>query len=294
MIYVDVKGNLGNQLFEYALARKLQENYGQKICFNIYNLKKYRPNFKFTLTEYELNENIIVEEDKPMPWYANTMFPVTRAMKKFFPKLYFNILKKFGIYVWMLTKFIELPEIEQKNYYLSGYWQCTKYFDEIRPIILKELIPKKKLLDKNREFYNLILNSESVCITIRRGDFITNEKYKKKYFLCDEEYFYKAISIIKKRIPHVKFFIFSDDINWVKDNMNFGDNVFYESGQDDVLEKLRMMSACKYFIISNSSFSWWAQYLSENERKIVIAPSRWYASGEIAEIYDDRWILIEV
>lgn len=294
MIYVDIKGNLGNQLFEYALARKLQNECGQKICLNIYSLKKYRSNFRFSLLDYRLNDNVTVETEKPMPWFADTMFPVTRVLKKLIPTLYFNILKKFGTYVWMSRNYIELPVIKRKNYYISGYWQCTKYFEEIKSTIVQEFTPKKELLSQNESLYNTILNSESVCVTIRRGDFVTNEKYKQQFYLCDEEYFYKAINIIKSKIPNAKLFIFSDDVKWIKENMNFGDKVFYESGKDPVWEKLRIMSACKHFIISNSSFSWWAQYLSTNENKVVIAPSRWYTSGEPAEIYDENWTLIKV
>lgn len=294
MIYVDIKGNLGNQLFEYALARKLQNDSGQKICFNIYNLKKYRPNFTFSLLDYKLNDNIIVETEKPMPWFADTMFPITRVVKKIIPKLYFGILKNFGIYVFMSRKFIEIPVIKKKNYYISGYWQCTKYFDEIKPTIIKELTPKKELLVQNQSLYNTIINSESVCITIRRGDFVSNEKYKQQFYLCDEKYFYKAVNLIKLKIPNAKLIIFSDDIKWIKENMNFGDDVNYESGDDPVWEKLRLMSACKHFIISNSSFSWWVQYLSTNKNKIIIAPSRWYTFGETADIYEDNWNLIKV
>ena len=70
--------------------------------------------------------------------------------------------------------------------------------------------------------------------------------------------------------------------------------MFFETGKDDVFEKIRLMSKCKHFILSNSSFSWWAQYLSDSKEKIVVAPSRWYTSGEKTDIYQDSWNLLEI
>ena len=71
MIYVNIRGNFGNQLFEYAFARKLQEKYNQKICLNIYDLKHYRKEYVFNLNGYKLNENIIIEEKKGLPYFVN-------------------------------------------------------------------------------------------------------------------------------------------------------------------------------------------------------------------------------
>ena len=115
--------------------------------------------------------------------------------------------------------------------------------------------------------------------------------------ICDSNYFYDAIKIIKKRIDKPVFIVFSDDIEWVKNNMNFGADTYYESGEDPIWEKIRLMYTCKHFIISNSTFSWWAQYLSDNKQKIVIAPKRWkntaYKSDTSKlDIYQDFWIKI--
>jgi hypothetical protein len=100
---------------------------------------------------------------------------------------------------------------------------------------------------------------------------------------------------IKKKVKNPVFFTFSDDIEWVRNNMNFGDNtkIYYESGNDPVWEKLRLMYNCKHFVISNSTFSWWAQYLSRNKDKIVIAPSRWRNYDSVLGIYELHWILVE-
>ena len=99
---------------------------------------------------------------------------------------------------------------------------------------------------------------------------------------------------MKEKLENPTFIFFSDDINWVKENIKIGECVcYYERGVDPVWEKLRLMYSCKHFIISNSSFSWWAQYLSRNENKIVISPNRWYNDGRTADLLDESFIKIE-
>ena len=113
--------------------------------------------------------------------------------------------------------------------------------------------------------------------------------------VCDIQYFEKALVEIEKKLKDYNLIIFSDDIDWVKKNMFFETkNIVFEKGNDNVYEKLRMMSMCNNFIISNSTFSWWAQYLSKNKRKIVIGPSKWRNTNISLynDIYEKDWILI--
>ena len=149
-------------------------------------------------------------------------------------------------------------------------------------------------MSKNIDLYNIINSSNSICVTIRRGDFISVEENKKLHYVCNEDYFYRAMDIIAKKVNNPKFIIFSDDIEWVKNNMNFKYDVLYEEGNDPIWEKLRLMYSCKNFIISNSTFSWWAQYLSRNERKIVISPNRWFNNEYESKLIDNKWILLDV
>jgi hypothetical protein len=123
---------------------------------------------------------------------------------------------------------------------------------------------------------------------------VTNDSVRKEALICTEDYFYKGINVIKGKITNPIFFIFSDDIDWVKNNMEFKNTkIYFEYGKDPVWEKLRLMYSCKHFIISNSTFSWWAQYLARNIDKIVVAPNRWRNYRRIADVYEPHWILIE-
>lgn len=304
MIFVDIKGNLGNQLFIYACARKLQKETGQTICLNTYYLKKYYDDYSFSLNDFILNEDVIIEENKPLPWFMNmnSFFPklVIKFLSKFdvinkiVSNLFFYLYSKFGVYIWLNATYKKLTIKKKKNYYLSGFWQSDKYFEDVRNNIMEELIPREGLLDKNLEFYNLINTTESICVTIRRGDYVTNEKVKKTHFVCNELFFIEGVEKLKKDLKKPIVFCFSDDIEWAKKNIHFDCPTYYETGNDPVWEKLRLMSACKNFVISNSSFSWWAQYLSKSENKIVYAPSIWYADGTKADIFQENWRYINV
>ena len=294
MIYVNMRGNLGNQLFTYAFARKIQEVTNQKICINYYYLKKYKTEYVFNLDKYVLNENVIYECEKKLHFWGNPYTMFSRVMKRFFPELYFKIMSFFGIYMWLGKEYKQISIRKHKNYYIDGFYQCAKYFDDIRDIIIDEFIPKVQREKSNQALYKLIEETNSICVTIRRGDYVSNPKYKERFFVCDEQYFYRASNEIKELVENPTFFVFSDDIEWAKDNIKFGENTYYESGNDSVEEKLRLMSSCKHFIISNSSFSWWAQYLSDTKEKIVVAPENWYADGTQTDIYQKEWILQKV
>ena len=187
----------------------------------------------------------------------------------------------------------DLKKNANKDIYMVGFFECEKYFNNVREQLLEDFTPKMPKLEKNKELYEKIENTESVCITIRRGDFLASQ-FIKEHFVCTEEYFYKAIELIKTKVNNPRFFVFSDDVKWCKENMKFPENTEFETGDDPTWEKLRLMYSCKHFIISNSTFSWWAQYLSRNNNKIVIAPSKWKNEGINDHLYNDSWLKIEV
>ena len=178
--------------------------------------------------------------------------------------------------------------------FVSGCFEDPIYFDDIRDILLSEFAPKRPLLEKNKRMMQDIQKTDSVCLSVRRGDFESNTDVKKLQSVCDRKYFEAAIEVIKKNIENPVFFMFSDDIEWVKNNIHTECVTYYEDGTDPVWEKLRLMSACKHFIVSNSTFSWWTQYLSENENKVVVSPSRWFNNDYVSPLIGKDWIKISV
>ena len=318
MIQKHMIGRLGNQMFQYATVRAFQiknrpnddilldfsevyekDNIGYKEELSYFKLSKVQYG-KLKMSPVQKVANLCLNVIKAMVLvvtgfnysikYNQILYKVEYKIQSFFNKI--------GLYSFRLG-YYNFVNTTKKNLAFYGTYESPKYFDDIRDILLEEFTPKYGIIEKNKELYKMIEKTNSVCITIRRGDFVSNSEFKKNLYVCDEEYFYNAINYVKDNVPNARFFVFSDDVDWCKKNMNFPNDTIFESGDDPVWEKLRLMYSCKHFIISNSTFSWWAQYLSRNKNKVVVAPSKWgkleyKGNGVKTDIYEDNWHLIDV
>ncbi len=307
----NMSGRLGNQMFQYAATRGILARMGCGDTEFEFNFSKfiYSRNFQDELEDLKvkkykevkrirvgiiqgililycrLREYLIEKADK-----ENSEEKVFVFQSKMAP-----ILSRFGVYR-MTMGYYDFGELGKnvKNKVFMGKFESARYFDNIREEILEEFEPKEPRLGKNLPLYEEIEKNESVCVTIRRGDYLS-KRFKNDFYVCDPDYFNRAIELMKGKVKNPKFFVFSDDVEWCKKNMNFPKGTVFEDGNDPVWEKLRLMKTCKHFIISNSTFSWWAQYLSRNEGKIVIAPARWRNDGALwKDIYQDNWTTIDV
>lgn len=167
------------------------------------------------------------------------------------------------------------PSDNLKNVFTIGSFENEKYFCNIKNELCYEFTPKHEELPENKNLYDVIRSGNSVCLAVRRGDFLLKEN-KKTFNVCDLNYFQKAVDYMLKYVENPLFIVFSNDIEWVKANLRINGKVYYESGKDPVWETFRLMYSCKHFIISNSTFHWWAQYISSNPEKIVVSPNLWY------------------
>ena len=179
---------------------------------------------------------------------------------------------------------------KNKNIIFYGRYEDKSFYENKKEKIMKMYTPKKEILDKNKKLYDIIKKSESVCVTIRRGDFL-NSEFKKNYYICTPQYFEEAIEKMNKLVNNPQYIVFSDDMEWCKNNMKFPEGTLFETKNNPIWEKIRLMYSCKHFIISNSTFSWWAQYLCRNKNKKVIAPNKWNNFEYADLIYDDSWII---
>jgi len=269
MTIVKIQGGLGNQLFQYALARSIKEK-GIDVKLDIF---KNRDNFNrsYKLDKFNISLEIANDEEiKKLKGYDGVF---RRVLNKF--KL--DVIKPDSFYKEKLYMSY-CDGVFRDNLYLDGYWQNENYFKDIRTILLKEF-KIKDLSNKAKKYLDLI-NNNSVSIHIRRGDYL---KLKDIYYICDLDYYNKAIEFILKKIKNPTFFIFSDDINWCKKNLNLKNVVFVESTTD--IDDLFLMKSCKHNVIANSTFSWWGAWLNENRDKIVITPKKWFVKDEWRELH---------
>lgn len=176
-----------------------------------------------------------------------------------------------------------------KGLCLRGYYQSEKYFEDCKEDIRFYFKPKKSIINKLKEKYKEQLDGNTCSVHIRRGDYINNPIH----YVCNKDYYDVAIDNIRKMTNIDSFLIFSDDIEWCKDNFKSDDFYFIDGNKD--IEDLFIISLCNNHIISNSTFSWWGSWLCENEKKIIIVTDTWFSekSGiNYKDVYTNNMIRI--
>lgn len=302
MIYLLIQGGCGNQFFQYAFARSIQEQTGQEltICWDSVFKSSHLFNggedcLQYFQTKYSTDAGKL--KRKPA-WILltviNKIYSCIRKYRKYemydsrdyvYQTKAAGILSYFGI-IFFGASYRPLRIPKTKDIVISGYFESDKYFKAIETEIKEELRVKKEFPVLNKRMYTEICKSNSVCVSIKRRD-IKNNAYA-----YDISYFYHALSYIKARCADMVVFCFSDDIEWCRNNFFWDGEIYFESGKDPIYEKIRLMSACRHFVIHNSTFSWWAQYLSDCSDKIVIAPSKWMDVPWPIDIYCGGWIYL--
>lgn len=159
-----------------------------------------------------------------------------------------------------------------KNIDIHGYFQSEKFWD-VHPFGFTEVFSEVTKAKNQYPFEN------ACAVHIRRGDYIGNDNY----VTLPVDYYYRALQLLK---PHQPIIVFSDDAEWCKENFKPVRQVIFSEGNSDI-EDLCLMSCCRDFIISNSTFAWWGAYLGNSEGKVIIAPDKWYA-GKLAQTHSEK------
>ena len=287
MIIVRIIGGLGNQMFQYALYKSLEQK-GKEVKIDISGFLNYGLHNGYELPNiFKISENIATQQEiELLSDHKSDLFNKMRR-KITGRKRTHNIQEDF--------KFI--PEVfELDHVYLDGYWQSQKYFIDEETTIRNSYKFNNHLDSRNMEIVSKMKQVNSVSIHVRRGDYITDPEANKVHGgITTLEYYKKSIKLIKERLDNPIFFVFSDDIEWVRQNMGLTNSYFidWNNGRDSYKD-MQLMSYCKHNIIANSSFSWWGAWLNQNESKIVIAPSKWFNTIDVKDVIPDHWIRVNV
>ena len=284
MIIFNVSGGLGNQLFQYAFGRQLAVSSRQDLYlfFESYSQDFNRlPRLDFFKTNYTQATSDNVKK------YQQLYDRLPPGLKKIYrhyvpiPLLsYFNDKKD--------PKF-QPRLLKVKRGYFDGYWSNENYFKNIRTTLQQEIsIKQKYVTPEYQDFSNKVKNENSIAIHIRRGDYVSDEKFSKIFNTLPVKYYLDSIECITRQVDEPKFYVFSDDNAWARKNLskkgivlNFNE---CRSLQHDYIE-FSMMRNCKHFIIANSTFSWWAAWLGSSSQKIVISPYHWYKHEGLQKLY---------
>lgn len=290
MIIAVLKGGLGNQLYQYASARALAEKNKTSIWLDLSFLNRDAPNI--TKRDFKLHHFSLIKS-KDVKIIDNSLLKLS---KKIIQKVVLKILKK------VILEYTEDGSHFDANFFKSnrsvaidGYFQSYKYFDYLKHQLFQDFQLIEPLDDSNLEALASILSCNSVCIHVRRGDYVSLEAANEFHGLCDLSYYTEAITIIHSEIENPHFFVFSDDISWCRSHFNEANISFVNvNNSDNAHLDLNLMKSCKHFIIANSSFSWWGAWLAENENKIVIAPKKWFAEEDsnIEDRIPSEWLVI--
>lgn len=281
-------GGLGNQLFQYAAGRALAERLKVQLKIDISEFEIY-PLRHFELNKFSINAEIATQKDvahlviKPSSFTRNvcrTAIKLGLVCNRIpFKEKQFN--------------YDELFEKIRHPICLDGYWQSEKYFKSAENKIRSELVLANELGDTSKTILSEIQQSPSISLHIRRGDYVTSPSTAAVHGVCSLDYYYSAVRHITTLIENPKFFVFSDDLQWAKDNLKIGYPIrFVEgSGPNRDVEDMWLMKECHHHIIANSSFSWWAAWLDSMQNKIVIAPRIWFLNNKLnaRDLIPDQW-----
>ena len=291
LICTSLVGGLGNQLFQYAAGRQLARRYGTELLFDDTQLKTQRTGTtvrQLELLNFKVFARPATSAELSGLWFARRLPLISRM---FTP--WCVLVEKSGGYD---TRFDQVCT----STYLVGYWQCYKYFSEAASSIADELNPVAQLSPTNSALTFTIDRSESVAVHIRRGDYVSLKSAAKFHGALSLNYYASAIVAMKSTLPNARFFIFSDDQQWCRNNLPLHgiDAEFVSSIPDSgAWEDLVLMARCRHHIIANSSFSWWGAWLADQRfgtRRRVIAPTKWFVNSQLAthDRFPPHWELL--
>lgn len=281
---VKLQGGLGNQMFQYAFAKSLEKNTNKKVYFDYTwfenkkrgkNISKNGINFRdFELKIFNLS----------IPNYKNKLFKILPIKKK---------IKHY--YKEAIPNQYDLSVYEQPSgTYFEGYFQNEKYINNIRENLIQDFIlPETNQSDEyNQKLISKIEECENpIFIHVRRGDYASFNA------TLNINYYQKAAKYMAEKIKNPKFFVFcAEDPQFIKDKFDIGYDYEFigEKNKNDnnFYENLRLMIKCKHGILANSSYCWWAAFLSKNDNSIFVAPFPWIQDTS-NEVIRESWIKIE-
>lgn len=279
LVVIQLSGGMGNQMFQYALYLQLKA-LGRNVKID-------------DKTEYVGRENarpirLDVFDAKYVTPAEEEMLCLTDSYVDAVSKIRRKLTgRKTALYQEKSPVF-DPGVLEKERAYLAGWWQSEKYFYDVREAVREAFTFKKlNLTEEMKAYKNAMENSNSVSVHIRRGDYLqVDEVYGG---ICTEEYYEKAMKKMEEEVSDCHFFIFTNDIPWVKEHMR-GENITVVEGNDEDTGYIDMylMTRCKHYILANSSFSWWGCYLNPSKDKKVIAPKIWANGRDHRDIYTDE------
>lgn len=280
MRLIKVTGGLGNQMFIYAFYLRMKKRF-PKVRIDLSDMVHYKVHYG-----YEMHRVFNL---------PHTEFCINQPLKKvieflFFKKIYErkqdpDSLRAFEKkYFWPLL-------------YFKGFYQSERFFADIKDDVREAFTFDKRNANERslRLLEQIGSDANAVSLHIRRGDYLLPKHWETTGSICQLSYYQNAIAEMNQRINHPSYYVFSDDIPWVRENLPLENVVYVDWNKgEDSWQDMMLMSCCRHHIICNSTFSWWGAWLNPREDKIVIAPNRWFRHCETPNIYPAGWLTVAI
>lgn len=271
IVSVNIIGGLGNQLFQVISAYAYSKKYNGRL--QIIKNKRY-------------------DDGRPLYWDS--------VLHRFKTYLVDNIPGT--LMRWQekgATEFSNIYPLPSQGIYLNGYLQSSLYFKDIKNEVKELLKPSDDILNNILTKYNYLISIKDrvVVVHARRTDYCINQHKIDFHGPLTKEYYKEAINRISMSVENPIYLLCSDDtLFWadlIKDIPELNNKNTYILENEDEINTFYLLQQFKYYIIANSTFSWWAVWLSDSKR--VIAPSKWFGPigpKNYKDIYESDWELI--
>lgn len=271
-------GGLGNQMFIYAMYLSMHKRFGESVRIDISDILHLHPH-----NGYELHDVFCLP---PCEFRAN------RLLKKVLEGILFRIILERHQHGSM--KAYREPIYWPWIYY-KGFYQNERYFADVEQEVRQAFTFSAKKANHQSRLLMERLQADpyAVSIHVRRGDYVSPQYWQNMGQYTSKIYFLNALERMRALVPQAHFYVFSDDLLWVRQNLPLSDATFvdWNMGKDS-WQDMMLMSACHHHIISNSTFSWWGAWLNPRTDKVVLAPQQWDSSHMASEIVPPSWITI--
>lgn len=292
MIVGHILGGLGNQMFQYAAGRALSIARGAPLRLEVSDFSRYGIHQGFELARvFSCSVTLAEPEDvrTVLGWQSPRLLRRIMAHRRlqFLRSRHFMVESHFNYAAGIRD--VPLPS------YLMGYWQTERYFADVAETIRTDFTFRQPLNGRNLELAQEIGTTNAVSLHVRRGDYASNPKALATHGVCSLAYYEAAIKYITARVEAPQFFVFSDDMEWVRANLKIRHPCRYvdHNHGEESFNDMRLMSLSRHHIIANSSFSWWGAWLNPDTEKIVVAPRKWFANGnDVNDLFPQGWVTL--
>lgn len=287
MITMMICGGLGNQMFQYACGKALAIRNNTELFLDLswYEEAKDRRKFQLDIwnTDFKIcHDNKWLRLKKTTKWqrFKSRMLDNIRVVREKNMQFDKEILDLRG------------------DVYLTGFFQSEAYFSDIEDRLRKDFTLRDDLSASTECWADKIRSSTNpVSLHVRRGDYVSVPANISMFKMIPVQYYEKAVSYLKNILGEINVFVFTNDQEWVKNNISFDVPTFFveENDEDNGYMDMYLMSLCHHNIIANSTFSWWGAWLNVNSEKKVISPSLWFNTDELNnnDIIPKSWIRVE-